>query len=132
MVSGNTFGRVCHFEKTALILPIRVIYFHFKVHATVAYCSILVFATADMFLEMVELSKLYLAFPLDTCLVQLLPQEYVLSLILDRERGTPKPSKMPRLGAEEVDMKKALKSIQQLVGSAKDSKVRSSDSYKSL
>jgi hypothetical protein len=42
------------------------------------------------------------------CLVQLLPQEYVLSLILDRERGTPKPSKMPRLGAEEVDMKKGV------------------------
>ena len=80
-----------------------------------------------LFLEMVELSKLYvgkraLGLPLDTCLVQLLLQEYVLSLILDCERGTPKPSKMPRLGAEEVDMKKALKSIQQLVGSAKDSK----------
>jgi len=127
MVSGDTFGRVCHFEKTALILPIRAIYFHFKVHATVTYCSILVFATADMFLEMVELSKLYvgkraLGLPLDTCLVQLLPQEYVLSLVLDRERGTPKLSKMPRLGAEELEMKKALKSIQQLVGSAKDSK----------
>ena len=95
MVSGDMFGRVCHFEKTALILPIRVIYFHFKVHATVAYCSILVFATADMFLEMVKLSKFYvgkraLDLPLDTCLVQLLPQEYVLSLILYRERGTPK------------------------------------------
>src|ERR1700722_3987740 len=30
--SRVTFGRVYHFEKTALILPIRVIYFHFKVH----------------------------------------------------------------------------------------------------
>jgi hypothetical protein len=93
MVSGDTFGRVCHFEKTALNLPIRVIYFHFKVHTTLAYCSILVFATADMFLEMVELSKLYvgkraLGLPLDTCLVQLLLQECVLSLILDRERAS--------------------------------------------
>jgi len=51
MVSGDTFGRVCHFEKITLNLPIRVIYFHFKVHTTVAYCSILNFATVDMFLE---------------------------------------------------------------------------------
>ena len=69
MVSGDMFGRVCHFEKTALILPIRVIYFHFKVHTTVAYRSILVFATADMFLEM-ELSKLYAS-------DQLAPPQYV-------------------------------------------------------
>jgi len=70
MVSSDTFGRVCHFEKTALVLPIKVIYFHFKVHTTAAYCSILVFATADMFLEMVELSKLYAS-------DQLAPPQYV-------------------------------------------------------
>jgi hypothetical protein len=40
MVSGDAFERVCHFEKTALILPIRVIYFHFKVHTTVT-CGLL-------------------------------------------------------------------------------------------
>jgi hypothetical protein len=42
MVSSDTFGRVYHFEKTALVLPIKVIYFHFKVYTIVAYCSILV------------------------------------------------------------------------------------------
>jgi hypothetical protein len=45
-----------------------------------------------MFLEIIELSKLYVkkrafSLSLNTCLVQLFLQEYVLSLILDRERG---------------------------------------------
>ena len=42
MVSSNTLRRVYNFEKTALVLPIKVIYFHFNVYTTVAYCSILV------------------------------------------------------------------------------------------
>jgi hypothetical protein len=71
------------------------------VHTTVAYCGILVFATAEMFLEMVELSKLYvgkraLGLPLDTCLVQLLLQECVLSLRTIRAR--PRSSSAPRTG----------------------------------
>jgi hypothetical protein len=80
LVSGDKWSRVtrlegfCHFKKTALNLPIKVIYFYFKVHTTVTYCSILVFATADIFLEIVELSKLYvgkraLNLLLNTCLV---------------------------------------------------------------
>jgi hypothetical protein len=46
-VGGDKWSRVTRlegfaiFEKTALVLLLRVIYFRFKVHATVAYCSIL-------------------------------------------------------------------------------------------
>jgi hypothetical protein len=47
LVGGDKWSRVTRlegfaiFEKTALVLLLRVIYFRFKVHATVAYCSIL-------------------------------------------------------------------------------------------